>query len=73
MACLAKNPLERPASAQALAEQLDALPLAAWTQADARGWWREHLPDVLEGDATSPSASFDVYASTVSFPAPTAG
>jgi serine/threonine-protein kinase len=40
MSCLAKNPAQRPQSADELAEALAAIPLAApWTQARAREWW----------------------------------
>jgi serine/threonine-protein kinase len=42
MQCLAKTPAERPASAEALAEALHALPRRGnWTDEDARVWWRE--------------------------------
>jgi serine/threonine protein kinase len=39
MACLAKKPEERPASAAALADMLRACSLPEWTRADARAWW----------------------------------
>lgn len=43
--CLAKKAADRPASARALAAQLEACAAAgAWTQADAQRWWKEHLP-----------------------------
>jgi serine/threonine-protein kinase len=42
MQCLAKAPAERPASAEALAEALNALPrVGNWTDEDARVWWRK--------------------------------
>jgi len=48
LACLAKSPDARPASAQALREQLEAIELAApWTVADARAWWAEAAPALL--------------------------
>ncbi|MCB9596023.1 MAG: protein kinase [Sandaracinaceae bacterium] len=36
---LAKHPGDRPSSAQALRASLAALPLAAWTDDEARDWW----------------------------------
>jgi serine/threonine-protein kinase len=39
--CLAKDPLERPATAGALLEQLEACgDVGAWTQAAAQAWWQ---------------------------------
>ena len=42
MACLAKNPSERPASAGALAEMLRACDAGQWSPEDARLWWEEY-------------------------------
>lgn len=44
--CLAKKPLERPATMRALGERLrQALPQCTpWTQNDADRWWAEHPP-----------------------------
>jgi serine/threonine-protein kinase len=39
LACLAKKPSERPASARALAESLAAIPINGWTTSDATAWW----------------------------------
>ncbi len=45
LACLAKDPKDRPASAGALLEQLDvSIAEPAWTQESAREWWRLHQP-----------------------------
>jgi serine/threonine-protein kinase len=63
-ACLAKNPADRPASAEelgvALAQIGDELP--AWTRERAERWWRTNLP----GRYDEPhSESADTSASTV--------
>lgn len=43
--CLAKDPALRPASAHALREWLECVPLAIpWDQRRAREWWERHLP-----------------------------
>lgn len=47
MACLAKNPDERPQSAEQLSRMLGAVQLPAWTQRRAEAWWRAHRPEVL--------------------------
>ncbi len=39
MACLAKNPAERPQSAEELSDRLAASLDVAWTRDDARRWW----------------------------------
>ena len=41
MSCLAKDPGERAASAQALAELLRACDCGVWSPMDARLWWEE--------------------------------
>jgi len=46
LACLAKDPRDRPPTASALATRLDrALDGDRWTEADAKRWWSAHLPD----------------------------
>ncbi|HEY3204944.1 MAG TPA: serine/threonine-protein kinase [Thermoanaerobaculia bacterium] len=43
LACLAKDPNQRPESARALLEALDACDdVPAWDETQARRWWREH-------------------------------
>jgi serine/threonine-protein kinase len=43
--CLAKEPAGRPPSAEALARELEAVPLAdPWTADRARQWWEAHRP-----------------------------
>jgi serine/threonine-protein kinase len=45
LSCLAKNPDERPASADALAEALSSIaPRAPWTTPRAHEWWDRHHP-----------------------------
>jgi serine/threonine-protein kinase len=45
MACLRKDPRERPASARELGERIFATGLAVgWTEGRARDWWAQHDP-----------------------------
>jgi len=45
LACLAKQPAERPRSAQELAKMLAACPLETpWNEERAERWWRKHRP-----------------------------
>jgi eukaryotic-like serine/threonine-protein kinase len=41
LACLAKDPGDRPASMAALRDAIEALDIEPWTAAAARAWWRE--------------------------------
>jgi tRNA A-37 threonylcarbamoyl transferase component Bud32 len=46
MACLAKQPRLRPASAAELSQRLAACPVAEpWTPERAKAWWEQHLPN----------------------------
>ena len=46
LACLAKAPEDRPASADALLRMLDQCQTGQeWTQERARDWWEAHLPE----------------------------
>ncbi len=42
--CLAKEPAERPASAQVLAHSLAGVAGERWGEAEAARWWTQHLP-----------------------------
>ncbi len=45
LACLAKDPAERPKSAQELAQRLESCGRnGGWGRADAERWWRTHAP-----------------------------
>jgi DNA-binding NtrC family response regulator len=49
LACLAKDPRHRPASADALAHTLDQLAAAyPWQQRQAQSWWELHEPELSE-------------------------
>ncbi|HEX6790798.1 MAG TPA: serine/threonine-protein kinase [Candidatus Krumholzibacteria bacterium] len=62
-ACLAKDPDDRPASAEELGEALAeiAAELPAWTRARAEAWWRTNLPGLY----AAPRDRLDTGASTV--------
>lgn len=58
LACLAKNPEDRPASAHVLRERLRACAAAgAWTNARASDWWKAHRHELRSGGAKSSTSS----------------
>jgi serine/threonine-protein kinase len=58
LACLAKKPEDRPASAHVLRERLRACAGAgAWTNARAAAWWAGHRHQLRSGGAASSAAS----------------
>jgi tRNA A-37 threonylcarbamoyl transferase component Bud32 len=55
LACLAKEPADRPADAHALMTMLDACECAGeWTDADAREWWAKNRTSVQRLRAARP-------------------
>ncbi len=56
LACLAKDPAARPASAMSLSDRLAAIPFPnPWTPERARAWWIDNVPEL----ATRPSLHGD--------------
>ena len=54
LACLAKNPADRPQTAEELQARLNEVPLqASWNQKRAMGWWSVHVPDLVERACTA--------------------
>jgi eukaryotic-like serine/threonine-protein kinase len=51
LACLAKDPSDRPATAQAFDHDLAAIDLVPWCSGEARAWWETNL-----GASVAPSA-----------------
>jgi eukaryotic-like serine/threonine-protein kinase len=63
LSCLAKKPVDRPASAHVLRERLRACASAGrWTNAHAAAWWAAHRHELRSGGAGA-SATADLPAS----------
>ncbi len=52
LACLARRPEDRPQGAADLDAALAAVPIAPWTEEDAREWWNRNRPS----DVSTPAA-----------------
>jgi serine/threonine protein kinase len=60
LACLAKRPEDRPASAHVLLERLRACSAAGrWTNARAAQWWASHRHQLISGGAPVSSPPVD--------------
>jgi serine/threonine-protein kinase len=58
--CLSPDPGERPADGRALLSLIESLPVAPWTESDARRWWSEVETRETHGErefATTPTAA----------------
>jgi serine/threonine-protein kinase len=56
LACLRKDPNQRPASAEVLAGILAGCENAsAWSETDARAWWELHMPGAIASPSDQPT------------------
>ena len=62
MRCLAKQPSARFASAAELRDALRRVASTDWSDADARGWWREfrEIEDAAQSAALTPTKTLTV-------------
>jgi hypothetical protein len=67
LALLAKQVADRPPSAAVVAQRLESCGcFGSWSQADARGWWRDHGPELrARNRAGTPPGTGDAAALTV--------
>jgi serine/threonine-protein kinase len=54
LACLAKDPDDRPGSAMEVYEALCCLPVAPWNSTTALEWWSLHMPELVRTDPATP-------------------
>ena len=54
LACLAKQPADRPASAKEVAERLTSVDLAPWSPEEAQAWWEANLGAAAPASAVVP-------------------
>lgn len=75
LACLAKSPADRPASAAVLKARLRGCEVAAWTAEDAAQWWQAHGPQAKQQDqkpdSAGPTSDWGVTVEASASPAPT--
>ncbi len=57
LACLAKSPADRPASAAAIAARLEQCDVPRWRPEHADAWWANHLPPTSSLRANAPATS----------------
>lgn len=65
LACLAKKPDDRPASARDLSARLIAAALPAWTEEDARDFWRLHGERARRPSKAASVSSASAFARTL--------
>jgi serine/threonine-protein kinase len=67
LACLAKRPEDRPATAHVLRERLRACAAAGrWTNSRAAAWWADHRHELRSsGAASAPPSAVEAHALTL--------
>ncbi len=70
LACLAKNPEDRPQHASDLSRRLEQAGVEPWTEAQAKDWWKEIAPSKVP-DAPAPGPDFPSGSDSVTREAPT--
>ena len=58
LACLAKDPADRPATVAVILQRIVMLEAGPkWTQAQARDWWQRHLPELAGAETVAAAAT----------------